>query len=160
MILPMPILQEQSGGAPPSEVTGAAAKPEAQPTSATTLQPAGPQPGSPPGSLPGGQRPATADNSIMLIFAALMAVMVFMWVIRSKTDKRERDKRAQMLANLSKNDRVMTIGGVIGTVVSVKESAVVLKVDESTNTRMTFARRAIQQVLAADEEPKFEEATR
>lgn len=153
MTLPDPLMQESSGSAPGGQdLSAASARPEASPTSATTQQPAG--------APPPGARPPAQDSSFMLIFAMLLAVMVFMMVMRSRREKREQEKRAQMLANLSKNDRVMTIGGVIGTVVSVKDNAVVLKVDESTNTRMTFARRAIQQVLSPDEEPKFDETTR
>jgi preprotein translocase subunit YajC len=57
-----------------------------------------------------------------------------------------------MLAELSKNDRVVTIGGVIGTVVEVRENEVVLKVDESSNTRMRFSRNAIQSLVAEKED--------
>ncbi len=44
---------------------------------------------------------------------------------------------------------MQTIGGVIGSVVEVKPDYVVLKVDESSNTRITFSRSAIQQILTA-----------
>ncbi len=57
-----------------------------------------------------------------------------------------------MHARMAKNDRVLTIGGVIGTVLSVKDSEVVLKVDESTNTKMTFVKTAIQKIIT-DEQP-------
>jgi preprotein translocase YajC subunit len=42
---------------------------------------------------------------------------------------------------------VVTIGGIVGTVVATRDDEVVLKVDESTNTKMTFVRKAIQRVL-------------
>jgi len=46
-------------------------------------------------------------------------------------------------------------GGIIGSVVELKPRTVVLKVDESSNTRITFSRDAIQQVLdqSADAAP-------
>ena len=56
-----------------------------------------------------------------------------------------------MHANLTRNDRVLTIGGAIGTVVSVKDNEVVLKVDESTNTKMTFVKTAIQKIMTEDQ---------
>ena len=40
---------------------------------------------------------------------------------------------------------------VIGAIVEVKSDTVVLKVDESSNTRMTFSRDAVQQVLESSE---------
>ena len=52
---------------------------------------------------------------------------------------------------------MMTIGGILGTVVNVKDNEVVLKVDEATNTRMTFLKRSIQQVVVGTEELKLEE---
>ena len=45
---------------------------------------------------------------------------------------------------------VFAVGGVIGAVVEVKPDTVVLKVDESSNTRMTFSRDAIQQIIDVD----------
>jgi preprotein translocase subunit YajC len=39
---------------------------------------------------------------------------------------------------------------VIGSVVELDADTVVLKVDESSNTRMTFARDAVQQVLESE----------
>jgi preprotein translocase subunit YajC len=55
-----------------------------------------------------------------------------------------------MLSQLKRGDRVQTIGGILGTVVEARESEVVLKVDESANTKIRFSRSAIHRVL--DEE--------
>jgi preprotein translocase subunit YajC len=54
-----------------------------------------------------------------------------------------------MLAALKKHDKVQTVGGVIGSIVELKPDYIVLKVDESANTRITFAKSAIQQVIAS-----------
>jgi preprotein translocase YajC subunit len=43
--------------------------------------------------------------------------------------------------------KVMTIGGIKGTVTDVREDEVVVKVDESSNTKMRFTRGAIQKVV-------------
>jgi preprotein translocase subunit YajC len=53
-----------------------------------------------------------------------------------------------MLSALKRHDRVQTIGGVIGAVVEVKDDEVVLKVDETNNIKMRFARSAVQQIIA------------
>lgn len=66
--------------------------------------------------------------------------------------RRDRKKREAMISAIKKHDRVQTIGGVIGSVVEVKPDYVILKVDESSNTRITFARSAIQQVLNVSDE--------
>jgi len=48
---------------------------------------------------------------------------------------------------------VQTIGGILGTVIEAREGDVLLKVDESSNTKIRFARSAIHRVL---EEEKSE----
>jgi preprotein translocase subunit YajC len=66
--------------------------------------------------------------------------------------KKDRQKHADMLANLKRNDRVQTIGGVLGTVVDVRDSEVILKVDETNNVKMRFNRSAVKEVLTAGDE--------
>lgn len=82
-----------------------------------------------------------------LLLALMFAMVVFMMLSARSRTKREKRERDEMYARMSKNDRVLTIGGIIGTVISVKDDEVVVKVDESTNTKMTFIKSAIQRVL-------------
>ncbi len=95
---------------------------------------------------------APAGGATLMI--GLMLAMGVFFFMTSRSQKREKNQKADMLNNLSKNDRVMTIGGVIGTVVGVKENEVTLKIDEATNTRMTFTKRSIQQVVTSDADLK------
>lgn len=94
--------------------------------------------------------PQTPSAMTMLFPAALMAMVVFMILSSRSQKKREKRERDEMHASMSRNDRVLTIGGIIGTVLSVKENEVVLKVDESTNTKMTFVKTSIQRILTSD----------
>lgn len=55
-----------------------------------------------------------------------------------------------MVQTLSKNDKVRTIGGIIGTVVDVKGDEVTLKVDESNNTKIKVASSAISRNMSKD----------
>jgi preprotein translocase subunit YajC len=81
-----------------------------------------------------------------LFIGLILMIGVFYFVLMRGNRKQQKERR-NLLDNLKKNDRVMTIGGVVGTVVSVREHEVVVKVDESTNTKMTFIKKAIQQVI-------------
>jgi preprotein translocase YajC subunit len=49
---------------------------------------------------------------------------------------------------------VQTIGGIVGVVTDVRENEVVVKVDNNTNTRITFAKSAVQTVLGSEEKPQ------
>lgn len=75
----------------------------------------------------------------------LMMGVIFWFMFRGQ--KKERQKHEDLLKNLKKNDKVQTIGGVLGTVVDVRDHEVVLKVDETNNTKIRFNRAAIKEVL-------------
>ena len=86
----------------------------------------------------------------------LLMIGVF-YLVLFRGNPKTRKKRAQMLADLKKNDRILTRGGILGTVVGIKENEVVLKVDETTNTKMTFLKDAIWQVVQDDTELTMEQ---
>jgi preprotein translocase subunit YajC len=80
------------------------------------------------------------------IFGLLLAFAVFyFFIIRSQ--RRERQKQINMLNSLKRNDRVQTVGGIIGTIVDVTPGEVVLKVDEANNVKMRFVRSAVKEVV-------------
>jgi len=82
------------------------------------------------------------------IFLALMFVMMYLILFRGPRKKQQQHK--QMVQTLAKNDRVRTIGGIIGTVVDIKGDEVVLKVDESNNTKIRVSASAIGKNLSKD----------
>jgi preprotein translocase subunit YajC len=101
--------------------------------------------GAPSTGAPGTTGGAGGTPNLLLPLLALM--IVFMLVFSIFGQRRERKKREQLISSVRKHDKVQTIGGVIGSVVEVTDAEVLLKVDESSNTRIRFARSAVQQVL-------------
>lgn len=85
-------------------------------------------------------------------FLLIMLVFVVFWIFLMGGNRREKKKRARMLSVLAKGNKVQTVGGIIGTVMEVREKDVVVKVDENSNTRLRFTRAAIQSVLEGDGE--------
>jgi preprotein translocase subunit YajC len=85
----------------------------------------------------------------MMLPLVLMLVVFYFILIRPQRKKeQERQKqRAAMLKNMKKNDKVMTIGGMVGNVASITDESVVLKVDEKNDVRIKFNRDAISKVL-------------
>ncbi len=81
-------------------------------------------------------------------FGMLMLLLVGMIVFSFFGGRKQKKRRASMLDSLSKRDQVLTRGGVFGTIVEIKPDRVVLKVDESSNTRITVLRDSIEQVTA------------
>jgi preprotein translocase subunit YajC len=83
----------------------------------------------------------------MNLLLVMVAVMVLMILMSTWGSRKEKKKRAEMLAAIGRHDRVQTIGGVIGTVVEMRDDEIVLRVDDATNTKITFSRSAVQGVL-------------
>jgi len=81
----------------------------------------------------------------MLPMFLIMGLIFYFLLIRPQG--REKKKRAQMIDALKKNDRVLTIGGIVGTITAVRDDEITLKVDESSNTKITFSRSSIQRVM-------------
>ena len=121
------------------------APPSSDSTQSTTTTPPGPD-----GQGNNGETPP--DAGIPPIFLILLGFLVLMFIMTSFSSRKEKRKRQELLDALKKNDRVVTIGGIIGTVVEVKPNEITLKVDESSNTRMRFSRTAIQNVVGDDDE--------
>ncbi|MCG8406861.1 MAG: preprotein translocase subunit YajC [Phycisphaerales bacterium] len=78
----------------------------------------------------------------------LLLLMFIIYFLMIRPQSKEKKRRTDMLAAIKKNDRVITIGGIIGTVTSVRDDEITLKVDESSNTKITFSRSALQRVLS------------
>ena len=80
------------------------------------------------------------------MFSILMIGAVFL-IFMTLMGGRKEKKRRQQLSKVGKHDRIRTRGGIIGSVVESKEDVVVIKVDESRDTRMTLDRQYIDAVL-------------
>ena len=93
-------------------------------------------------------KPGKSGPSNLWSFMPLIFVVVIFYFVMMRPRQRDQKKRKDMLAQMKKNDRVMTIGGVIGTVVLIKDDEVTLKVDETANVKMTFIRGSIQKVVS------------
>ncbi|MFQ5429556.1 MAG: preprotein translocase subunit YajC [Phycisphaerae bacterium] len=87
-------------------------------------------------------------NPLFDMLPLMMIMGLIFYFLMFRPQSKEKKRRAQMLAALKKNDRVITIGGIVGTVTSVRDEEVTLKVDESSNTKITFSRSAIQRVVS------------
>lgn len=68
------------------------------------------------------------------------------WFLMIRPEQKARKARAAMLAAIKKGDKVMTSGGLYGTVVQVQDQVVTLQVADGV--RMRFAQSAIQSVEA------------
>ena len=89
-------------------------------------------------------------GSQLLFFLPLILLVVVYFVLMVLPKRKQEKERQSMLNNLKKGDRVQSIGGILGTVVSTEDNEVLVKVDETTNTKMRFTRSAIHRVITEE----------
>jgi preprotein translocase subunit YajC len=90
---------------------------------------------------------AQAFGNPLFLFAII--IMVFM-LMTTRGKKRQERERTDMLSGMKRGDRVQTIGGILGKVVDVEDQKILVKVDESSNTKIWFRRDAIHRVIGDD----------
>jgi len=91
--------------------------------------------------------PVSSQSSyIQLLFIG--GIFVIMYFILFREPRKRQRQQQQMIQSIKKNDKVRTVGGIIGTVVDVKDDEIVLKVDESNNTKIRVVASAIGKNLS------------
>ena len=96
--------------------------------------------------------PPSGPSSMLMSLSPFILIAVLFYLLMIRPERRKRAELTAMLNNLKKNDRVVTIGGIYGTVVNVQKDLdeVTIKVDENTNTKLRMQRAAIARVIASD----------
>jgi len=86
-------------------------------------------------------------GSYLWIYIVFMVLIMFLFL---RGPRKQKQQQKKMLQSLQKNDRVRTIGGIIGTIVDIRDDEITLKVDESNNTKIKVAASAIGRNLSKD----------
>ena len=90
--------------------------------------------------------PATAGAGEMIgMFLPLILMFVIFYFMLIRPQKKKEKKVKDMLAALKTGDRICTIGGIYGTITSIKDDTIELAVSNE-NTKLVVARWAIRNV--------------
>jgi preprotein translocase subunit YajC len=118
------------------------------------MAPAGMNPMNPMGGAPAGGQPPGSILELLFrpeILILVLGLMFYFTVLRpQQTRQSEHDK---MLSELKPNDRVYTIGGILGTIVDIDKDSntMTLRIDEKSGARIEV-RRGYIGGLASDED--------
>jgi len=87
------------------------------------------------------------DPNMALLFQLLQFVPIFLilYLLMVRPQQQRQKKLTEMLKTLKKGDRVVTTGGIIGTVVGVDEAKTVLRIAD--DVKVEFTKSAVVQVL-------------
>jgi len=99
-----------------------------------------------------GSPPPSGGSGIMGLLFPLLLLFALFYFLLILPQQRQEKKRKAMLAALKKGDRVVTTGGIIGTIVKIDDNVVTLKVSQNTNIKIE--KGAVRGVLSPQEELK------
>lgn len=93
-----------------------------------------------------GAAPPSGPEQFLFTFAPLIAIAFIFYFMIIRPQQRKQKETQRMLAAVKKGDRVLTSGGMYGTVVGTKDEVVVLKVAD--DVKVEFSRQSIVHVQA------------
>ena len=103
-----------------------------------------------------GKQSSPGSMLSMLLPFILMFVVMYFLILRPQK-KKERERKA-LLSRIKKNDKVVTTGGVHGTITSVRENEIILRIDDAKDIKIKVDRSAVAAVLEVSHEEETEES--
>ena len=82
-------------------------------------------------------------------FLPIILLFVIFYFMLIRPQQTQQKKRKEMLSNLKKGDRVITIGGVYGMLKEVQDDIVILRIADNVNVKML--RGGIDRILGEQE---------
>lgn len=98
--------------------------------------------------LQGEQQP----NAFVGFLPMILMMFLIMYFLMIRPQQKKEKERKAMLEAMQKNDRVLTSGGILGTIVNLQDEEVTLRIDETNNVRVRFSRDAIIKVFRDEAE--------
>ncbi|MCL2759953.1 MAG: preprotein translocase subunit YajC [Treponema sp.] len=111
------------------------------------------------GAPPPGADGAASGGNMFAQFLPFIAIILIFYLLIIRPQNKKRKETERMLSALKKGDKIVTIGGLYGTIQSVKETTVIIKADD--NVKLEFLRSAISSIVqpsaAKEDKEKIED---
>lgn len=89
------------------------------------------------------------SNMLVTFLPLILMFVIFYFLLIRPQQKRQKEVQ-EMIKNLKKGDRVVTVGGIIGNVIGVNEDKVVLKCGED-EVKLEFEKAAVSGLVKPKE---------
>lgn len=89
--------------------------------------------------------PPNSPLAAFVSFAPFIAIMILFYFLMIHPQNKERKKKEEALRAIQRGDRVLTRGGIYGTVADIKEDILILKINE--NNKVEVERSFVETVL-------------
>lgn len=96
---------------------------------------------------------AGQQGSLIGMFLPFIMMIGVVYLLIIKPQQKQKKEHANMLENLKINDKVITSSGIIGKITAIKndKNIIVLRVDETTNTKIEFQKSSVVALLEKEE---------
>lgn len=97
--------------------------------------------------LMAGQTGARGETNPIALWLPIILIFAIMYFLIFRPQAKKQKQHRMMLDALKKGDRIITAGGIYGTILSVrdKENTVVVKIDD--NTKIELVKSSVAQVI-------------
>ncbi|UUZ84434.1 preprotein translocase subunit YajC [Paenibacillus sp. P26] len=89
----------------------------------------------------------TGIEGYLVTYGPLVLMFVVLYFLLIRPQQKRQKTRSMMLGNLKKGDKVVTIGGLHGTILEITDDTVILRVNDVT--KLTFDRSAVNTVVSS-----------
>ena len=89
-------------------------------------------------------------GAINIIFIGLIFVIFYFFLIRPQQKKQK--EREKLLSSVKKGDKIVTVGGLHGTVVGLEDKQILVQVAD--NVKLKFEKTSVSTVLSTEGETK------
>jgi preprotein translocase subunit YajC len=97
------------------------------------------------GCIPAGDEGAEQNsNSTWIMLAFLAVIFALFYFVMIRPQRKRQKEHETMMQGLQKGDRVVTAGGIYGTIESLSEDSVVIKVEGGTTLRVARGSVAVR----------------
>ena len=79
----------------------------------------------------------------ILSFLPFLLIMVILYFFMLRPQAKKQKEKDLMITNLGKGDKIITIGGIVGTISGFKEKGKLVIVKVDSNTSLTFNKSSI-----------------
>jgi preprotein translocase subunit YajC len=86
-----------------------------------------------------------ANNSQLISLLYIVGLFAILYFLMIRPQQQRQKKHQEMISSIKTNDKVITIGGIYGTIEKIKDNSIILEVAD--NVRMEFLKTAISQVV-------------
>ena len=95
----------------------------------------------------GASAPGQGGGNPMSLIFMIIAIFAVMYFLMIRPQQRQKKQRQDMLSQVGKGDKVVTAGGVHGTITGVKDNTVIVKIAD--NVKVEVSRSSISQIVSS-----------